>query len=861
MRPLAVRLLLLFVAVCLESPAAVASTLFRLDGEAGHYVSGGQSILRTPADGNFTANPWGYDQASVWFSGSGTDHWSVNLSAGGGRSFAVGTYDAPYPGYVHPDAPSIDVGGQSRGCSGGGRFRVLEVQHGPGGAVERLAADFEHHCDGKLAGAVGAIRFNASAAFAVPSDQDGDGRIDFGDDCPLDPNPDQADADADGVGDACDPDTGITYLSVDVPRSGLAWRQTPADARFSVDPNDAGGLTFRTEGRAVAPPASFPEAWLVTLAAPTGVPLTTGSYDDAEDGRMTGAPSTRPLLRLFASVWPSSLPSCQPARLRFDVRELVIGASGDVVRLAADFARDCAAGPADLTGAIRLNASAAFAAPADEDDDGVVDIADNCPTHANPDQGDHDLDRIGDACDPETGATYFAYRSEPGEYLGDGGFGSFDADDAEWLVLRGFAQGVAVTIRFPSVYTWDIGMKAPGAAPLVPGSYTDLGPVYLNSPQAGLSVSSPGRGCGIEGGRLVVLEAEYAPNGDVIRFAADFEHRCQGSPGTLIGALRVNSRIAGGTFESDGDGVTDEIDNCRGVPNPLQADADGDGVGDACDRCITEPDPKQLDWDADGVGDACDGCKLTPDPFQEDADDDHAGDVCDVCPAIPDPDQLDFDYDGLGNACDNCTLADNTDQVDADADGVGDACDRCTNVADPAQGDGDGDGVGDLCDNCPEAHGTDQTDTDGDGIGDLCDPAPTCRPDQTPMTATRVFPSKGPAGSTVFVEGSGFDSSTRFAFFVPPFWFVPAEHRLRSDVLATVIVPPEIEFAAHPDGTAVYLTLPPGARCTAGTRYLPYRLLPPPPARACGLLGIEAAIALAVLHVWRRRRPRVFSAC
>src|SRR5206468_1229022 len=36
----------------------------------------------------------------------------------------------------------------------------------------------------------------------------------------------------------------------------------------------------------------------------------------------------------------------------------------------------------------------------DEDLDGVVDSADNCPCTANPTQADADADGVGDACDP-----------------------------------------------------------------------------------------------------------------------------------------------------------------------------------------------------------------------------------------------------------------------------------------------------------------------------------------------------------------------------------------------------------------------------------------------------------------------------
>jgi hypothetical protein len=58
--------------------------------------------------------------------------------------------------------------------------------------------------------------------------------------------------------------------------------------------------------------------------------------------------------------------------------------------------------------------------------------------------------------------------------------------------------------------------------------------------------------------------------------------------------------------DEDGDGVDDSVDNCPGVPNPLQRDEDGDGVGNACDVCPGWWDPDQKDTDGDGIGDACD---------------------------------------------------------------------------------------------------------------------------------------------------------------------------------------------------------------------------------------------------------------
>jgi hypothetical protein len=78
--------------------------------------------------------------------------------------------------------------------------------------------------------------------------------------------------------------------------------------------------------------------------------------------------------------------------------------------------------------------------------------------------------------------------------------------------------------------------------------------------------------------------------------------------------------------DSDGDGVTDNIDNCDNVANPNQADADNDGIGDACepdtdgdgvvdddDNCLNTPNSNQADTDGDGIGDACDNRAPTAD--------------------------------------------------------------------------------------------------------------------------------------------------------------------------------------------------------------------------------------------------------
>ncbi|RMG93887.1 MAG: hypothetical protein D6706_14650, partial [Chloroflexi bacterium] len=93
-----------------------------------------------------------------------------------------------------------------------------------------------------------------------------------------------------------------------------------------------------------------------------------------------------------------------------------------------------------------------------------------------------------------------------------------------------------------------------------------------------------------------------------------------------------------GAIDSDGDGVTDDVDNCVSDPNPDQADLDGDGLGDVCDS----------DVDGDGVENTSDNCLTTANADQADYDGDGAGDACD----------LDDDNDGVADDVDAFPFSD-----------------------------------------------------------------------------------------------------------------------------------------------------------------------------------------------------------
>ncbi|WP_231372829.1 thrombospondin type 3 repeat-containing protein [Aureivirga sp. CE67] len=112
--------------------------------------------------------------------------------------------------------------------------------------------------------------------------------------------------------------------------------------------------------------------------------------------------------------------------------------------------------------------------------------------------------------------------------------------------------------------------------------------------------------------------------------------------------------------DDDNDGILDTEDNCQFTANEDQADNDEDGMGDVCDE----------DDDNDGILDTEDNCQFTANEDQADNDEDGMGDVCDE----------DDDNDGILDTEDNCQFTANPDQEDVDEDGIGDACDEDINV-------------------------------------------------------------------------------------------------------------------------------------------------------------------------------------
>ena len=114
-------------------------------------------------------------------------------------------------------------------------------------------------------------------------------------------------------------------------------------------------------------------------------------------------------------------------------------------------------------------------------------------------------------------------------------------------------------------------------------------------------------------------------------------------------------------MDSDGDGVTDDMDKCPGTPKGVEVDAkgcpldsDGDGVADYMDKCPDTPKGAPVDSS---------GCPL-------DSDGDGVADYMDKCPGTPAGAKVDSDGCLQELTLRNVTFANNSAKLTAQAEGV-----------------------------------------------------------------------------------------------------------------------------------------------------------------------------------------------
>ncbi len=314
---------------------------------------------------------------------------------------------------------------------------------------------------------------------------------------------------------------------------------------------------------------------------------------------------------------------------------------------------------------------AAQTSQTDVDNDGRIDVRDNCPQISNPDQKDTDHDGIGDACDNAPTVPNGLQNDQDRDGVGDA------SDNCSGI---------------------------------------------FNPDQRDDDLNGIGNVCDDMDGDGVINSRDNCPgianadqkdtNGDGIGDACQLDRDSDGVPDTVD-----NCRAAPNPRQEDRDkdSIGDACDSCPAVRNPSQEDTNNNGIGDACEGPL-------IDTDKDGARNDTDNCPAIANADQADQDRDGRGDRCDNCPTMQNADQRDSDGNGQGDACtdmdgdgllpplDNCPVVANADQTDKNNNGIGDACD-----------DDDGDGVINATDNCRYVANADQSNSDADALGDACD--------------------------------------------------------------------------------------------------------------------------------------------
>ena len=222
--------------------------------------------------------------------------------------------------------------------------------------------------------------------------------------------------------------------------------------------------------------------------------------------------------------------------------------------------------------------------------------------------------------------------------------------------------------------------------------------------------------------------------------------RCVNSPPSAI----VNEQgCAANELDDDGDGITNDIDDCLETPTGDNieesgcSDSDEDGVADFEDA-FPEESSQWSDQDGDGYGDESQGLDADDCTSEygtswidslgcEDSDGDGYSDDGDDCDNLPGWSYIgsvgcpDSDGDGVSDI-EDAFPDDSMETVDSDGDGIGDGADFCVRVGSnesiDCTLDQDNDGFNDSTDMFPSDE-TEWMDTDEDGTGDNADIWPT----------------------------------------------------------------------------------------------------------------------------------------
>ncbi len=159
---------------------------------------------------------------------------------------------------------------------------------------------------------------------------------------------------------------------------------------------------------------------------------------------------------------------------------------------------------------------------------------------------------------PSAPVSSLTMQSDPGDWVGGGQSYNLTSANATIQVSANVTTDPNVVgIRVSSPTTgnnFGLSFKAPGTAPLMPGTYSNAARYPFEGPNTpGLDVSGDGRGSNTLTGQFTIVQAVFNASGTVQNFDATFIQHSEGAAPALKGEIRYNFIAPSGVIQNDAD--------------------------------------------------------------------------------------------------------------------------------------------------------------------------------------------------------------------------------------------------------------------------------------------------------------------